>query len=92
ARRLIKKGKMTKAGLKKIKGSLNAKFVMPKDILKELKLNKAAWKNFGKFSPAYKRIRIGFIQGARKRPDEFRKRLQHFIKKTGKNKQFGMVK
>ena len=65
------------------------KFVMPKDILKEIKANKEAWKNFQKFSAAYKRIRIGFIDGARKRPAEFKKRLAYFIRMTEKNKQFG---
>ena len=65
------------------------KFVIPKDILKEIKSNKQAWKHFQKFSDAYKRIRIGFIDGARKRPAEFKKRLAHFIKMTEQNKQFG---
>src|SRR6266487_2959722 len=59
------------------------------DILVEIKSNKVAWKNFQKFSDSYKRIRIGFIDGARKRPAEFKKRLSYFIKMTEKNKQFG---
>ncbi|MDD5162695.1 MAG: YdeI/OmpD-associated family protein [Candidatus ainarchaeum sp.] len=92
ARRLIRKGKMTRAGLAKIKDNLNDKFVIPNDILKELKQDKLVWKNFGKFSLAYKRIRIGFIEDARKRPEEFKKRMRYFIKMTGKNKQFGMVR
>ncbi len=65
------------------------KFIIPKDILAEIKSNKEAWKYFQKFSDAYKRIRIGFIEGARKRPAEFKKRLAYFIKMTAKNKQFG---
>jgi len=44
---------------------------------------------FQKFSDAYKRIRIAFIEGARKRPQEFEKRLRHFIQMTEKNKMFG---
>ena len=64
-------------------------FVMPKDILAEIKANKQAWKHFQKFSDAYKRIRIGFIDGARKRPAEFKKRLAYFIRMTEQNKQFG---
>jgi len=69
----------------------NEKFVFPTDILKEIKKNKEAWKNLQNFSDAYKRIRIAFIDGSRKRPDEFKKRLNYFIKMTAANKQFGIV-
>jgi len=48
-----------------------------------------SWANFHNFSPEYKRIRVDFIQGARNRPAEFRKRLKYFIEMTEKNKQFG---
>ena len=65
------------------------KFEIPADILRAIKANKEAWKNFQNFSDTYKRIRIGFIDGARNRPEEFQKRLNYFIKMTGKNKQFG---
>ncbi|MFH1587245.1 MAG: YdeI/OmpD-associated family protein [Candidatus Diapherotrites archaeon] len=92
ARRLIKAGKMTKAGLAKIKDNLDEKFVLPENIRKALKSDSETWENFSKFPPSYKRIRIGFIEGARKRPAEFRKRLDYFIKMTKKGKQFGMVK
>jgi len=91
ARRLIKAGKMTNAGLAKIKVSLEEKFVVPEDIKKELKQDKLVWKNFRKFSLSYKRIRIGYLDESRKRPDEFQKRLLYFIKMTKQNKQFGMV-
>ena len=68
---------------------LNEEFVIPPDILKAIKANKEAWKNFQKFSDPYKRIRIAFIDGARKRPEEFKKRLRYFIEMTEKNKMFG---
>jgi hypothetical protein len=32
------------------------------------------------------RIRIAYIEAARKRPEEFEKRLNHFINKTKENK------
>jgi len=73
----------------KSKYSQANKFVIPKDILQAIKANKEAWKNFQKFSDSYKRIRIAFIEGARKRPQEFEKRLKHFIQVTEKNKMFG---
>jgi len=46
-------------------------------------------KSSGKPRLAYKRIRIAYIDSARKRPEEFRKRLANFIKKTKENKQIG---
>lgn len=72
-----------------IKDILSEEFVMPEDILKAIKSNKEAWANFQKFSIEYKRIRVGYIEGARDRPDEFNKRLNNFIEKTANNKQFG---
>ncbi len=67
------------------------KFELPDDILKELETDPILWKNFLKFPESYKRIRIGWIDDARRRPDEFRKRLRYFMKMTAKNKKFGMV-
>lgn len=68
---------------------LDAEFVIPPDILKAIQADKETWKNFKGFSDAYIRIRIAFIDGARKRPDEFKKRLRYFIEMTAKNKQIG---
>ena len=90
-RRLIKDKKMTPAGLAVFEGNLDKPFEIPTDILKELKKDKEVWKNFQKFSDSYKRIRIGWIDGARKRPEEFKKRLKYFLKMTAQNKTFGMV-
>jgi uncharacterized protein YdeI (YjbR/CyaY-like superfamily) len=64
-------------------------FVLPPDILAALKAEPAAWKNFRAFPPAYVRIRVGFVEGARTRPAEFEKRLRHFIRMTAQNKRFG---
>ena len=66
-----------------------ASFVIPPDILAAIQADAQAWVHFQAFSPAYIRIRIAFIDGARRRPDEFNKRLRHFIAMTAKNKQFG---
>jgi uncharacterized protein YdeI (YjbR/CyaY-like superfamily) len=87
--RLIAEGKVMKDVLASL-GDISSKpFEIPKDILKAIKDNKEAWKNFKSFSETYKRIRIAFIDGARNRPQEFQKRLNYFIKMTEKNKQFG---
>lgn len=88
-RTLVAKKKVTKAVAESTKDILNEKFKIPPDISKAIKANQKAWKNFQKFSDSYKRIRIAFIEGARKRPPEFKKRLRHFIEMTEKNKLFG---
>jgi uncharacterized protein YdeI (YjbR/CyaY-like superfamily) len=88
-RELVKQGKVMPSILATIGNILAESFIMPKDILMMIKSNKVAWKNFQHFSPSYKRIRISFIDGARNRPDEFRKRLKYFIKMTERNKKFG---
>ncbi len=65
------------------------KFVFPEDIIKAIKKDRKAWNNYQKFSDTYKRIRIAYIESARKRPEEFEKRLRNFIKKTKENKMIG---
>lgn len=88
-RSLLKQKKIIKEVRESLPDLGEEDFVIPDDILAELKANKQAWKNFQKFSDAYKRIRIGFIEGARKRPAEFKKRLAYFIRMTEQDKQFG---
>jgi uncharacterized protein YdeI (YjbR/CyaY-like superfamily) len=88
-RDLVARKKVVKEVAETLGDVLNRKFVIPPEILKAIKANKAAWKNFQNFSESYKRIRIAFIDGARKRPEEFRKRLRHFIEMTENNKIFG---
>jgi len=92
-RRLIRDGRMTPAGMTKIGDALKGeRFELKDDILRELKKDKTVWENYDGFPEPYKTVRIGWIEGARKRPAEFRKRLDYFIKMTGKNKMFGNVR
>ena len=65
---------------------LSKPFVFPQDIIDALKEDKTVWDNFIAFSEPYKRIRIAYIDAARKRPEEFEKRLDNFIRKTKQNK------
>lgn len=88
-RSLLKRKKVIKEVRESLGDIFEEKFVIPKDIQAAIKANTTAWKHFQNFSDSYKRIRIGFIDGARHRPAEFKKRLAHFIKMTEKNKQFG---
>ncbi len=104
-RQMIKAGKMTPAGLESIKHHLengktgkrnnflsNKAFIIPGDILKQLKANKDAWNYFQHFPEHYKRIRIGWIDGSRSRPEVFETRLRYFIRMTAKNKMYGMMR
>ena len=61
-------------------------YVFPVDILEAIKTDTIAWENYKHFPDAYKRIRIAYIDAARKRPGEFEKRLYSFISKTRENK------
>ncbi len=88
-RLLMQENRLHPAIQKTIKTVLADVFVFPPDILSAIKKDKDAWKNYQNFSPAYQRIRIDYIDAARKRPEEFEKRLSHFIKKTKQNKQIG---
>lgn len=88
-RALAKQGKIVKEVLATLGDLAEEEFESPPDILEAIKASKEAWKNFQGFSPSYIRIRIAFIDAARNRPEEFKKRLRHFVQMTEKNKQFG---
>jgi uncharacterized protein YdeI (YjbR/CyaY-like superfamily) len=95
-RKLIRQKKMTAAGLAAIKHTFtkNAgpeRGSIAPDILRALKKNPAVWTNFQKFPLSYRRIRIGWIEASRHRPEYFRSRLHYFLAMTGKNKKYGMV-
>ena len=61
-------------------------FVFPEDILNELRQDEAVWEHYQQLSESYRRIRIAYIDAARSRPEEFRKRLDSFMDKTRRNK------
>jgi len=88
-RKLVKEGKVIKDVLSTLGNVLDEPFTVPPDILEAVKTDKEAWRNFQALSPPYIRVRIAYIEGARKRPAEFEKRLRHFIAMTGKNRLFG---
>ena len=88
-RKLLKQRKVIKEVRETLGDLLERSFEIPKDILEAIQADAEAWKHFQNFSDAYKRIRIGFIDGARDRPEEFKKRLRYFIRMTARNKQFG---
>ena len=92
-RKLLAAGKMARAGLAAAQNAgLGRRFVVPRDIALAIRADPAAARAFRTLPREYVRIRVGFIDAARGRPAEFRKRLRHFITMTGKGKTFGYVK
>lgn len=90
-RRLVKSGRMTKAGLVALAHVDTKTPKLPADVVARLKRDAVAWRNFQRFPASYKRIRIGWIAAARHRREVFEQRLRYFIKMTAQNKRFGMV-
>ncbi len=86
---------MTKAGLDAVAHAFKPdkkKFVVPLDILREIKKNRAAWDIFKKLPEDYKRVRIAYIEDRKRHSQEiYDKALAFFIKKTAANKRFGFV-
>ena len=65
---------------------ISAPFVYPEDIMDALQEDPAVWETFQHFPEPYRRIRTAFIDAARKRPEEFQKRLNSFLEKTRRNR------
>ncbi|WP_455640022.1 YdeI/OmpD-associated family protein [Parabacteroides sp.] len=71
---------------KEVETVVQEEFCFPQDIIERIKQDKIAWENYQKFSEPYKRIRIGYIEAARSRFEEFEKRFSNFMNKTRENK------
>lgn len=85
-KRLLDQG-MIHPGLNdKIKAIAQKDFEFPADIIDAIKKDAIVWENYQKFTDGYKRIRIAYIDSARKRPEEFNKRLENFIARTKEGK------
>lgn len=65
---------------------ISEEYVYPLDIIEEIKKDSSAWEYFQSFSEPYKRIRVAYIDASRDRPEEFEKRLNHFIERTAQGK------
>jgi bacteriocin resistance YdeI/OmpD-like protein len=71
---------------------LEARFVPAKDVIAALKKDATTWQNFQSFPESYQRIRVGWIDASRHRPEIFQTRLRYFLRMTSQNKIFGMVR
>ncbi len=83
---LDKEGKIHPDVRPSVEAILRAPFVYPADILEAIQKDAAAREHFAAFPEPYKRIRVAYIDAARRRPAEFEKRLANFIAKTRENK------
>ena len=79
---LYERGMVAPQLCESVESVIREPFVFPEDILAALRAEKAVWENYCRFSEPYKRIRVAYIDAARKRPGEFEKRLKNFIEKT----------
>lgn len=91
-RRLVRERRMTKAGLEAIGSLRDSRLVIPPDIRAALEREPPAWKHFQRFPMSYRRMRVAFVEGARRRPEEFARRLAHLVRRSAKNERFGMVR
>ncbi len=98
-RKMMREGRMTEAGLAKVKGvDLNdeeeeepseKELSIPADVKEVLAGNRQIWENFSRLASSYKRQYIGWITGAKK--EETRKRrLREAIGLLVQNKKLGM--
>lgn len=88
-RRMIEQDKVLPEVIRTVTPLLEEEFRFPADIEAALQANEKVWANFQKYSGSYQRIRVAYVDGARKRPKEFEKRLRHLVKMTEQDKQFG---
>ena len=84
--RLDKQGLIHPKVRPSVEALLRTPFVYPQDILDAIRRDETAWANYQVFPEPYKRIRVAYIDAARRRPAEFEKRLRSFIDRTRANK------
>ncbi len=89
ARRLMGEGRMTDAGRAVLPDLSFSAFVIAPDILAALQADPVTWANFQAFPASYQRIRVGYVEEMRRRPEVFATRLSNLLKKTHANRQFG---
>lgn len=93
ARRLVLERRMKPTGLAALGTALRReRLVVAPDVRRALRAEPAAWARFERLPVAYKRIRLGFIEGARGRPEVFATRLRYFVRMTAQGKRYGMVR
>lgn len=88
-KRLEDLGLMTDAGREVLSDDIDKKFVLDKEIKKEL-VNAKCLKTFLSFPELYQRIRVYNVNFYKKRnPEAYKKALVHLIKETQNGKMYG---
>ena len=100
-RKLFKEGRMTEAGLSKVSAEVldggddsaseakKKELVIPRYVEKAFRANRAAWENFKRLAPSYRRNYVMWITDA-KREETREKRLRESIELLKQNKKLGM--
>jgi uncharacterized protein YdeI (YjbR/CyaY-like superfamily) len=88
-KKLLAQDKVSPDVLRTIDRAAVEAFEFPPDILSALQANPKAWENFKRYTGSYQRIRVAYIEARHSQPEEFEKRLQHFIRMCEQDKQFG---
>lgn len=87
-RRMEQLGKMTDAGRAVYPNDMD-EFVIDPEVLQALQAEPVVWRNFCRFPPLYRRIRINTIQIKKSAPVVFANRLAKFVENTRNNRMFG---
>ena len=92
AKRMIKLGKMTSAGLEAFKGhearAVPKIIVMPEDLEKALNANPHAWENFQRFPPSHRKHFFWWILSSKK-PETRERRISEVVKRAAENRKLG---
>ena len=88
-RLMAQQGKIIENILEQVQTILDEEYQYPVDILTALQQDEETWRNFNNFTEPYRRIRVAYVDHARKRPEAFNKRLENLLKMTKANKKFG---
>ena len=83
---LDKQGMLHPSVRQSVADLIDTPYVFPEDILDAIREDSVAWVHFETFAQPYKRIRVAYIDAARKRSEEFQKRLDSFLRKTREGK------
>jgi uncharacterized protein YdeI (YjbR/CyaY-like superfamily) len=89
AKRMIRIGKMTPAGLEAFRGHEARKvpknIPMPQDLEDALKKSRKAWENFQKFPPSHRKHYFWWIISA-KQPETRERRIREVVKRAAENR------
>jgi uncharacterized protein YdeI (YjbR/CyaY-like superfamily) len=88
ARKMIREGKMTAAGLKVFDPRNQAAPLptqLPASLAEEFRKQKTAWENFQRFPPSYRRMTVAWVASAKQEATQLR-RLQRLIAESAANR------